>query len=813
MTNLRASLFILIGILMIVGFFSALIYLEERGETAYREGLKTAREALEAGQLEAAREQLEALVESDPEKTGAAVALFDTVAFFDRDRARQLLDILKERELEREKLLYRQIRFHVMESNGDAVGLLAGEARALQPRSLDGSLAMLQVRLFEGNVEEGLPLLVELAEAHPANRHLKFISAELFSLQESMLERIMAKDRFMDLLDQPDDYSFLAAVQLISKPKLPLFADDLRAVADHLEGHPYLDQGLAQLPIDAVRQLSDRLAGTAPDLAFHIGNQLIRRPDASLQDQLVYLYTGQAAGELDAVHATADSLLEKPTHDQMEAILLTRQLAMRGEYAKAGAIVEELLQSEPGSPVALELLVWLADNHFKVMPETAQAWLAEAIQRHPESSPAAWLLANGTLMTLRPADRDSLIRAAIRRYAGTELLALGRWLLQAGEAELVLELLPAETLPADPDAFLLHYQALLALKRYPAARQLLGQESLPLADWERDLLLARVHLLEENREACAALISQLIPTLPAAGRSNLFNLAEMARSIDSPALQRMAYERSYATGVPFPLQHAMTYLAMLLEARDLQLALRFTAFCRNLVPENLFYINNHCYMRLLAGREVEASIADMREVVEADPEFREFRLTLALAELIGGYPGQARETLEALGDRSDIGDPRSRLSIALVLAGSGELGPAREILDSIDTAFLMTEELELIDAYFREARTAEVAVRELPQAAIDLRAELEAIREALGADREALLLSLVGAEETERRASLAEWDDRYGEPFRLIGELSRRLRQLMEAYQPGTDFVLPDDLQRELETLRELRQSLEKQPG
>lgn len=809
MSNLRASLFILLGILIMVGFFSGLIYLKEKENQRYEKDLKSARAALEEGRLVEATDDLAGLVEADKDRTDAAMALYDAIVYFDRNRARQLLNVLEERGLEGEKLLYRRMHLLILENNADAVGLLAPEIRALQPRDWEGAMTQILLNFFEGNYEKGMLQLRDLSEAFPDNRYLRFLTGEFLSVQETLMNRIMAKGRLMDLLQRPDEFSFRAAILLSLRDNLPLFPSDRRVVARHLEEHPFLDQGLARLEIALLRRLSDRLAEVNPPLAFYVGSTLVRRPDATLQDQLIHLYTGQLAGELEAVQLTVDSLLQKPDHEQTEAVVLARQLAISGRYAEARQLLEKLLAREPDSPAAFEIMGWLAANHLSSMPDETKAWLAEALQVHPRVSPPIWLRANGTLMELRPADRDSLIRAAVRRYGSTEPLLLCRWLLEIGQPEQALELLPEGRYLAATDAFLIHYDALLALQRYSAARALLEMDNLPLQDWERDLLLARVYLLSENPEACAALIEELINTLPANARGNLFNLAEMAGSIGSRDLQQKAYARALATGSPFPLPHAMAYLGMLLELQDLDTSLRFAAYCRNLAPDNLLFINNHAYMQLLAGREVEDCIADMREVVEADPDFREFRLTLAMAELLGGYPGQARETLGAIGEFSNVTDPRSRLSIALVLAGSGELEAARVILADIDTASLLQAERDLVDAYFRDARSAQVAVRELPQEAIDLRTELESIRQALGADREALLVGLVDAESAERRAALDEWDATYNEQFRSISALSSRLRALMEAHQSGDTFTLPEDMQAQVEELRQLRRSLE----
>ena len=97
---------------------------------------------------------------------------------------------------------------------------------------------------------------------------------------------------------------------------------------------------------------------------------------------------------------------------------------------------------------------------------------------------------------------------------------------------------------------------------------------------------------------------------------------------------------------------------------------------------------------------------------------------------------------------------------------------------------------------------------EIPQEILDIRAELDALRTALHADRDELLATLVDATNEERQAALAAWREENADQFQAIHELADQLRALIHEYRPDMHVDVPPEIQAKREQLREMRQTL-----
>jgi len=99
---------------------------------------------------------------------------------------------------------------------------------------------------------------------------------------------------------------------------------------------------------------------------------------------------------------------------------------------------------------------------------------------------------------------------------------------------------------------------------------------------------------------------------------------------------------------------------------------------------------------------------------------------------------------------------------------------------------------------------------EVPQEILDLRAELEAAKDALHASREALLeeLKTDGATSDEIVAALAVWREEHEADILAIQELAAELRDLVQEYRPDIHIDLPDWMIAKREQLRIQRQEL-----
>ncbi|HKJ90236.1 MAG TPA: hypothetical protein VJ960_03830, partial [Oceanipulchritudo sp.] len=125
----------------------------------------------------------------------------------------------------------------------------------------------------------------------------------------------------------------------------------------------------------------------------------------------------------------------------------------------------------------------------------------------------------------------------------------------------------------------------------------------------------------------------------------------------------------------------------------------FAAYMRNLEPDNSLYINNDAYLGILLGEDRAASVEEMSRLVEEHPGQSHFRVTLALGQLLEGDGDRARATLDSSEVSLDLDTSQGKFAFALVLAGSGDRGMARNIAASIDREDLMNEERQLLERF------------------------------------------------------------------------------------------------------------------
>jgi tetratricopeptide (TPR) repeat protein len=498
--------------------------------------------------------------------------------------------------------------------------------------------------------------------------------------------------------------AFVAAVILCLDNNLPLFPQDRTRAAEALAQHPRLADGLPHLDPPTLRALAARLAELRPELALRIADFLVDQPGSTPQDTVLRLYAGQNSGNWEAVSGISEELANVVTEEGQEALLLVRQHIAEDRPEAALELMEGYLARHPEDPAALRVLSDLATAHLGTLSDDLKIRLAEAFRRHPGAIPGPYLEATRLLMEVQPDKREALLQAAMARLAPAHRPVLARWLLGIGEPARVLELIPEAEALSDEPLFFLRLNALLDSGQSEAALGLLDRADPLLPAWQLDLERANIHLIRNDPVACRELLHTLPHRLPPESRNALFAIGRNAQAIGDTALMRQVYDAAFAHGLVFPVPHSMAYLSQLLEAADFEQALDFTAYCRNIRPDNPYYINNHTYLKLVGGRWSPKCIADMEAVVEAHPEVTEFRLSYALSLMLGGYAGRAMEALAPIGSDNIPYEPRSRMAYALVLAGTGAQEEATPLIRSIDLDRMMAPEQVLVDRYLRDGR-------------------------------------------------------------------------------------------------------------
>lgn len=705
MSNLRAAIIILTVVFLIAASNSILFIMGERKEISLREQLGEANQAREAGQLETAEAGYRAILEEDPDQSEAALALFDMLVFFEREEARSILELLEDMDLSTEQLTYRKVRLHILDGDLDSARAAAAELGGQESSGFESTLTQLMLLTAEGNYEDGLPLLVELRTAYPRNRQLASMDSQLRSFVPDPVSRAHAKNELLKLINYPDEHSFSAAIAILASGNLPSFTDDRLAAARHLIAHPRLEQGFELLETPVLRGLASASLQIYPEFAYRCAQVLQQRPETTKTDQFLIVLAGQQAGEWENVREQVEELLKAGPATGQEAAILARYLILEKRHMEAVELIQAVLAQQPADEAGLRILLWQMNQHGQSLDPLEQVELAQTVMQHPAISLADYLDAAQYHINANPNDRSSVIDGVLQRMEADNRTLIVDWLINVREEERAITLLTAPGTELDAETFVLLYNAYTGSFKIEEARQLLEGGSTPLPDWQLDFLRARLLLDTGERERGLAMLTGLITRLPTEGREYLFRIAEVAEAFAAKDIVRMAYEEAHDKGMTFDLLHSIDYLRMLTNGDDVARSLRFAAYCRDISPFNPYYINNHTYLKLLSDKFGTETIADMRALVERYPEKTGFRLTLALAEMLNGFPGVALETIEPLGDPEKLPGDQARLSYAIVLAANGDPQGSRDVFQTVSPTRLMEAELIYADRYLRDGTT------------------------------------------------------------------------------------------------------------
>ena len=702
MTPLRAIIILLTGLVGIAGLSSLFIYRKESRLEAFQEHLREAQRQIETDPPAAVAE-IEVALRLQPDNQEALLKLFDTIAYFEPERGRQLLERLSHLGIEPEKLIYRELQMAMTRGDGSPIAGLMARLEQNQPLGREGTLARAYGLLAQGQAEIALPLLAELAAAHPNDRELRLITAQLLAQDQQLIQRIRAKNILMELSRQHDETGFRAALILLHAGTLPLFPEDISWVTARLRTHPWLREGLARVSAPEIRRIITNSLPHDPEFARICAEELLAGTPET-EDWNLALYVAQTARDT-GLAARAAAWVAANAPDRAESrLLLARQAAADADYARALELINAIAAAgqEADSTNLVRTAGYILQNHYPALQPEQRERLIDLVFDAPQPEIPVLVETGTYLLNRTETNRDAIINRMLEHIRDIDPGKLGTWLLSVRGYEHVLQVIDHTTALSSAQLLPIRLDALMMLERTDDVRALLDEAGAVMEPWRQQLF--QIGVASDSGDAATALriIEQFLAEMPPAARPFLFLVSRKAAENGSPGLQAAALERAYQAGLTFPFAESLTYLQWLVGQMRSDEATRFTAFCRTLRPDNPVYINNHTYMLLINGLQIEKSIRDMESLLDENPRSAPFQLTLALAELLGGYTGRAREHLESIDGLDAIDDPRSRLTIAIILAGSGNSAAAAEILETLDLSQFLPLERRLVDLYTRD---------------------------------------------------------------------------------------------------------------
>ena len=231
---------------------------------------------------------------------------------------------------------------------------------------------------------------------------------------------------------------------------------------------------------------------------------------------------------------------------------------------------------------------------------------------------------------------------------------------------------------ASAEWFAVRLDALAGLKRYEAAVAALDAEGQPLTEWRRRLLQYRLGMMAgeeaagmgERRKRLEVAMGGVEPreVLEAAGMLEVSGDPEFARELYG----RVADDNRF--GLYARMAIVRYYEGKLDRTEELKAALEAVLESWPAMEDAR---NDLMYLRLVDGTAGESDLRGVREAMERAPELLANRVTAALAELLEGNAGRARECLAEYPVNWREVNPGWQAVEAAVSAANGEMERAR----------------------------------------------------------------------------------------------------------------------------------------
>jgi hypothetical protein len=370
-------------------------------------------------------------------------------------------------------------------------------------------------------------------------------------------------------------------------------------------------------------------------------------------------------------------------------------LAASTDVPKAQGIRELLALGQSNAPTALAALETLA-NEPALPPEQVLAIAAE-LATHPGGKTEHRLAAMSLEKRLAPERRAELVERAVGDFhsGGPEALsALGRWLMQQGEAARVLDLIPLPVSLTRQDLFLVRVDALAAQKEWVEIQKNLSNGEAPIQPFHREVFLARAATeLGGDRPAKA----HWSAALAAASRdpSLLLYLVQYAEKIGALPVAEKAWRQ--LAQQPIWALRANAALVPLVEAQGNTRGLRdLMRQLRRLAPNDPAPRHDEAYLDLLLGENITIAQKTAEQLLREHPDRLAYHGTVALGYLRAGDPAAALRQYDRLEFQWAKAPPGAQAIRAAVLLANEELALAQAAAASISLSALKPEERELI---------------------------------------------------------------------------------------------------------------------
>jgi tetratricopeptide (TPR) repeat protein len=529
-----------------------------------------------------------------------------------------------------------------------------------------------------------------------------FYLGGLLIQSESTVDRTRGKTLLKGVISaQSPDLKELAGLALLSNRAVPVLKSEFVEILEVLKGLNTFRPDNPNLNALVMRILVNRANELAPGEALPLAMVLIKFPDSTEEDQLATAELAQMQMDI----ATAGELLNPFQPEDMEEDnpFITRvrrlkaiQLLMERNFSEGVEMFRRLVSEMPDSPglTSSFRVALTADMPLEYLREMLALYLRLDI-----SDPAM-----STSVLTKLIEVDPLRQEEWGQYAAENLLSqkpgpIGNWLIRNGFPEKVIDTFSTDlsTLTASESVVLI--EAAFAVDNLDLAEAAIAAGRARLDPSMYEFMRARLALENDDLEEAfehwkaahnSAIMSQSFPLLQ--------NLGFLALELDQPVTALQSLYTAFSAGISFSQMQAGRLLELTLKYGSLPQSIKVAEFLAERYPDNPVHKNNLAYFRFLAEQDLEQSVETMRELVEANPNVHNYRLTLALGLLKIGRQNEANRLLQSTPINWESTGNRGQLIYAAVLSANNQRVVADGLIQNIDLESLIPEEKALIEA-------------------------------------------------------------------------------------------------------------------
>ena len=337
--------------------------------------------------------------------------------------------------------------------------------------------------------------------------------------------------------------------------------------------------------------------------------------------------------------------------------------------------------------------------------------VANALENHPDARPYHKLLALELRARQDPALADQYVADAVQRfgnaaslaqlYQGTAELAdetlgaLAGWLNKIGRPAKTLEVLPQARAVQRQDFFQHYINALAALQRWSAIKDLLMSERSPIEPMVQHMYLA---VAQTHLGSATGATNEWQRALELANTSE--KLSTLAKYAEQNSANDIA-DAAYAGAIKIAPKNREGYsgrLRLALAAGKTAQAQTIAADIAQVWPDDAAARNQDAYLRLLlgiSGEQAEAAERDAEVLVKTEPQNWLARATLGLARFRLGRDKDALAAFRSI--KATGNEPPGALAVrAAILALNGYEEGARNDARLLGAKPLLPDERALI---------------------------------------------------------------------------------------------------------------------